>query len=204
MKTELNKCVKKADGAVLTGEFRVSFADLFFPSKKTGKFGVRALFDKASDLDVLGELVESTMRAKWGNKPPARFMSPFLDGDNPECDREECKGMIYINMKGGDPEKGVLPPGVVDAAGATISSNAEFYAGCYARATVTAYAWSNQGKNGVSISVRNVQKLRDGEPLITRIAAEHDFDAVEVDGAEQRANNAGVLGLGKSGGAEDL
>jgi hypothetical protein len=42
----------------------------------------------------------------------------------------------------------------------------EFYSGCYARATVEAYAWEHPtGGTGVSFALHNIQRLKHGDRL---------------------------------------
>jgi len=48
-----------------------------------------------------------------------------------------------------------------------------------ARAVVTIYNWTHTGKNGISVNVRNIQKIRDDEPLISRARAADEFESVE-------------------------
>jgi hypothetical protein len=70
-------------------------------------------------------------------------------------------------------------PGVIDAGKARLMSDDDFYSGCYARATVTAYAYDKSGNKGVAFGLQNLQKLADGEAFSGRVAPEDDFEAVE-------------------------
>jgi hypothetical protein len=54
-----------------------------------------------------------------------------------------------------------------------------FYAGCYARATVTAYGYDRAGNIGVSFGLQGVQKLRDGEAFNGRKPVEEQFEALD-------------------------
>jgi hypothetical protein len=54
----------------------------------------------------------------------------------------------------------------------------EFYAGCFARATIRAFAYDKNGNKGVSFALQNVQKLKNGEPFGSKRKAEDDFEAV--------------------------
>lgn len=80
------------------------------------------------------------------------------------------------------------PPGVIDIEKNTISpleGNAdEIYPGCVCRATITikAYDHKESGGKGYSIYLGNVQKIKDGPRLDSRVAAADDFDE-DVDGA---------------------
>jgi hypothetical protein len=72
-----------------------------------------------------------------------------------------------------------MRPGIVDANLQEIISEDDFYSGCYARATLTAFAYDKLGNKGVAFGLQNIQKLKDGEHLSGRKNAESDFEAVE-------------------------
>ncbi len=165
--------IKKEDGSLLTPMFRVTFPHVFQPNED-GKYGLGMIFEKDTDFQNLNELVQETIEIKWGRKPPFKLGLPILDGDKQE--RTEYLGMYYINGKCGKYRPGVIGPNKEP-----IEDPEEFYPGCYARATITCYAWSFKGKNGVSVSVRNLQKCEEGEPLISRVRPDDDFDDVGAD-----------------------
>lgn len=168
-----NGFTDKGDGAFLTPEFRAAFVNIFEPSKLDGKYNCVMIFDPDTDFSVLEEAIEEVVQNKWGAKKPKVLDLPILDGD--DQGREETKGKFYINGKCGK-----FRPGLVDANGAEIIQAEEFYAGCFAHAVVTLYAWEYQRtKAGVSVNIRNIQKLRDGEPLVSRVSAEDDFGSVK-------------------------
>lgn len=165
-----NHFIVRKDGSLLTPEFRVSFPRIFSPNDD-GKYGLGMIFDRDTDFGNLDKLVQQTITAKWGKNAPKNLMLPVLDGDDSQ--REEYEGHFYINGKCGK-----YRPGVIHADKTPLEDEEDFYPGCWARATITCYAWQHKGKAGVSVNVRNLQKLRDDEPLIGRMKAEDDFDAV--------------------------
>jgi hypothetical protein len=69
----------------------------------------------------------------------------------------------------------------VDAAVQPIMEEGEFYAGCYARATISPYAYDKAGNRGVAFGLRNIQKIADGEPFSGKSKPENDFDSLDVD-----------------------
>lgn len=174
---EKKKCV--------THEFRVSFPALFTPKAFEGqeaKYSIVMLFPKSVDLGKAagGQLVSLKQAAinaaieKWGPKEkwPKGLRFPFRNGDEKE-DTEGYKGHIFVSASS------KTQPGLVNAHLKPILNEREFYAGCYARAEVIAFAYDKVGNKGVSFSLQNVQKLRDGDPFSGRKAAEDVFDAVE-------------------------
>lgn len=162
----------KPDGSLLTPSFRVSFPYVF-SGNKDGKKGLAMIFEKDIDFTFLEQAIQEAITKKWNNKPPKNLMLPILDGDN--SDREEYQDKMYVNGK-----IGKYGCGVVDAQRQPLTDAEEFYPGCHARAVITCYAWGPyMGKHGISVNVRSLQKLRDDEPLVTRVSAENDFEDVE-------------------------
>lgn len=168
--------VVKKDNSLLTPVFRVTFPNIFAPNDD-GKYGLGMIFEKDTDFTNLEALIAATIAEKWPKNAPRGLMLPILDGDDQE--REEYVGKFYINGKAGK-----YKPGIVDANRDPIEDPEEFYPGCYARATITCYAWSFKGKNGVSVSVRNIQKCEEGEPFISRVRPDDDFDDLPNDDSD--------------------
>ena len=70
----------------------------------------------------------------------------------------EYEGMYYLTAKSN------RKPQVVDLDRDDIFDDEEVYPGCYVRATIVFFPYSNEGK-GVGVLLNNVQKLEDGERL---------------------------------------
>jgi hypothetical protein len=51
----------------------------------------------------------------------------------------------------------------------------EVYSGCYGRASLTFYAYNQQGSKGIACGLNNLQKLEDGERLGGVSSAASDF-----------------------------
>ena len=173
---------------VMTPIFRVSFPNVFQPklNELSGKteYSLVMLFDKKADLKEMKALAAGVAREKWGDKIPAGIRNPFRDGDVEKEGREGYKGVFFVNTKSNQ------KPGVVDENVQPIIEQEQFYPGCYARATVTAYAYDNKGNRGVAFGLGNIQKVKDGEPFSGRSRAEDDF--APVAGASQ-AEDDGAL-----------
>lgn len=161
---------------ILTPEFRVGFPNVFKARSVNGsepKFSVTMLFPPGTNLDALKAAAAKAARDKWGDKVPPGLKSPFKNsGEKAHLDGFE-EGAIHINATS------KYQPGLVDRSVQPIIDETEFYGGCYARATVNAYAYEHpQGGKGVSFGLLNLQKIRDGEPFSARGNAEDDFDAL--------------------------
>jgi hypothetical protein len=163
---------------VMTPEFRVSFPSIFkaraFAEGMEPKFSLVMLFDKKTDLSALKKLAAEAVAEKWPDKAkrPKNLKNPFRDGSE-RSDTDGYEGCIFVAASSKQ------KPGIVDANVQPIISEEDFYAGCYARATVTCYAYSQMGNNGVAFGLQNVQKLRDGNPFSGKSKAEDDFEAVD-------------------------
>ena len=158
-----------------TPEFRVSFPSVFKArSFNNGdpKFSITMLFKKGTDLTELKKLAAAAAKEKWPTPEsrPKKLRNPFRDGDTEKADMDGYAGHIFVSASS------KMAPGVVDRNRNPIDTDTEFYAGCYAHATVTAYAYNQKGNAGVAFGLQNVQKLRDGEPFSGRSKAEDDFE----------------------------
>jgi len=184
---------------VNTPTFRVSYPNVFKAKKNdlNGKdeFSVVALFKKGEDLTKLKEAAQKAIVEKWGPdkaKWPANLRTPFrlqeerakeVDGKRVLPAGHE-EGAIFLNLKSSQ------RPGVVDQNVQDIIDESQFYAGCYARASVNAYAYDQKGNRGVSFGLGNIQKVRDGEPLGNRARPEADFAPIQVEGGDAAATGS--------------
>ena len=165
---------------VMTPEFRVSFPSVFkataFNDKSEPKYKLVMLFPKSDKLKELKALAQKAVAERWPDKAkrPKNLKHPFRDGDEEKPDLDGYPDHIFISASS------KMKPGVVDQNVQPIISEEEFYAGCYARATLTAYAYSQGNNHGVAFGLQNVQKLRDGEEFSGRAKAEEEFDAVDI------------------------
>jgi len=172
---------------VITPKFRVSFPQVFEAKSfqnQPPKFSVQMLFDKKADLSPLKKVVQIAIKEKWGDKAPKGITLPFKDGNDKELDGYEDKIVVSAASK--------YKPQVVDQKREQIEAQDEFYAGCFARAAIVAYAWElKEGKavlkRGVSFNLESLQKLSDGEPFVKRADVTEDFDEVD-DGSEDKSN----------------
>lgn len=173
---------------VLTPEFRLSFPSLFVPTKPASakpeqkeKYGCAMIFGEGADLKALTKARDAAAKEKWGDNIPKGLRNPIKDqgesvDKNGEIRDGYTDGLFYINASS------LQRPGVVNAQVESIIDESEIYAGCYARATVRAFAYGGPGtgfKAGVSFGLQNVQKLRDGDPLGGRTKAEDDFAPID-------------------------
>lgn len=113
---------------------------------------------------------------KFGGKKPNKsaLKLPLRDGDT-ERDDPAYKGHYFINANSR------TAPQIVDRNLNPILDRDEVYSGCYARVSLTFYAFNSNGNKGVAVGLGNIQKIKDGTPLGGRSTAKDDFSKVSDD-----------------------
>jgi hypothetical protein len=101
---------------------------------------------------------------------PGNFKRAIRDGAEKEDLEGYGPGKVFANISS------KMRPGLIDRDGTPITNADDFYPGCFARATVTAYAYDMNGGKGVALGLQNLQKVRDGERLDSRTDAAADFE----------------------------
>ncbi|MGV8846404.1 DUF2815 family protein [Tessaracoccus sp.] len=170
---------------VITGKARTSYCHVLEAYSNSPdqapKFSTVLLIPK-SDKTTMKKLREAQANAlKNGEKTvfkgkiPANWGDTIHDGDE-DADLErnpEYAGCWYLSVSA------KTRPGVVDQALNPITDTTEMYSGCYVRASLNAFAYSQSGNKGVSFGLNNIQKMADGEPLGGRSRAEDDFEELD-------------------------
>lgn len=176
------------ENVITTGEVRLSYCNLFQPrAQQTGadpKYSVTVLVPKTdsrtkADIDkAIKAAIEAGVSKCWnGVRPPMPALCVHDgDGTRPSDGMpfgDECKGHWVFTASA----KADRPPFVVDANVQPIISATEVYSGMYGRVNVSFFAYANSGKKGIGCGLNGVQKLRDGDPLASRVTAEEAFGA---------------------------
>jgi hypothetical protein len=174
-----------------TPDFRLSFAHVFKPTSFKGQpenYSIVMLFPEKTDFKTnytkkgkgvsMHQALLNAAIDKWGEKDAKRMLAnkelrlPFRRGDE-KPNTEGYKGMIFINCKSKD------KPQVIDQNLNVLTTDQEFYSGCYARAFLSAYAYDQMGNKGVAFGLQNLQKMGEGKKFSGRMNADEVFDAVE-------------------------
>lgn len=165
----------------------VSFPKVFQPEGYQGsepKYSLTLIFDpskfNATDKKLWADMIALANEKSMDQfkKPlkelPGNFRKPFRDGEEKADLQGYGKGKVFCSFSS------KMKPGLVDLNLQSLESADEFYPGCLARVTLTAYAYDNVGK-GVAFGLQNIQKVADGERLDSRTNADADFaDAPEA------------------------
>jgi len=172
---------------VVTGKVRFSFVNVFEPKafgeNQTPKYSVMLLIPKSDvgTLDRMRKAIEAAAEkgkaTKFGGKIPTILKSTLKDADvdtNQDGDVfadlwDYAKNHYILNVSS------KMAPQIVDAERNPIINPADFYSGCYGRASINFFAYNNNGNKGISAGLGNLQKLEDGEPLGGVTSAEQDF-----------------------------
>lgn len=214
---------KAARVRIITPRFRVSFPDVFEKrvfegqGEESGRFSCAALFEgfsvgplKTGGTGTLIKVPDSWSegeKAKWRalmaecnrvsieafKKPMAEldrsvYKLPFHRGEEKEY-AGYGPGVVYVTMSA----KKVKPQVVHQRDINTGIGPDEFYAGCYARASVTPFAFNNMGK-GIALGLNSLKKLSEGERLDSVRSAADDFgsDAEEFADEGDAGGEAGA------------
>lgn len=169
---------------LVTGKVRFSYANVFEPRITPNgdeKYSVTLLLPKSDTesyqniMTAINNCIQENLADTFKGVMPANLRLPVYDGDGLKESgapfEPECKGCWVI------PAKSNTTPEVVDANVNPIISKNEFYSGCYGRASIRFYAYSQNGNKGIGCGLGNVQKLEDGQPLDGRTTAAEDFGA---------------------------
>lgn len=165
--------------AAFTSEFRLSYPNLFEPREQDDgrlKFSMDMLFAKdgfdKDDFAELKKVYNAAVPREWiaNNYEFPSFWKMFQNGDKKRDAngnaKEELKGHFLLRASCQEqfPPRLLLPN--MKKAG-----RADIYGGCYCKALLTAYSWEHKNKKGavikrgVSFSIEDVIKTRDGQPF---------------------------------------
>ena len=172
---------------VVTGECRLSFVNVFEPKAMkegdTPKYSVTIIVPKSDTRTI--EAIKAAIQAAaemgaqkhFGGRVPTNVNHTFKDGDTATNDMgdlqkekyPEYANSYYMRLST------KFAPKVLDANRNEILDPTEIYSGCYGKVSLTCFAYSGDGKRGVSACLNNVMKTRDGEPLTSSLSGD-EFD----------------------------
>jgi hypothetical protein len=170
---------KKDNLKVITPPFRVSFPALIKPrafQNNEPTYSVEMLFSKGTDISQLKAAAAAAAKKKWPGEVPKNLRSPFKDGNEKNYDGYKDVTVVVARSKN--------KPGLVDQDLNEIIEAGAIYGGCWARASITAYAYDKAGNRGVSFGLQNLQKVKDDTAFSGRANAKDEFETIETDSAQ--------------------
>lgn len=173
----------------ITPKGRVVFSHVFEPTKSMKGKNLYKLFlafnKESTDMSDLKELVKEAIMEEWPNKEDRpKLINPIKDGDTDTDQDGNLKCEKYSALKGcwTIEASTMFKPQVVDQGMNEIDPMDPdgFYAGCYARASVVAFAYKPDKetpakKKGVAFGLNNVMKVAEGDRLGGGTSAKQDF-----------------------------
>lgn len=174
-----------SDTQVVTGEVRLSYVNLFEPKKfkesdTEGKYSVTILVPKTDTRTIeaikaaIQKAAEKGAQKHFGGRVPTNVNNTFKDGDTEMNDLGELKcksnpeliGHYYMRLAT------KIKPIVLGPDHQEIINPLDIYSGCYGKVSLSTFAYSGDGKRGVSAVLNNVMKTRDGDPLVSRLTGD--------------------------------
>jgi hypothetical protein len=172
------------DTRVVTNKVKLSYANVWEPKSINGgaeRYSVSLIIpkDDKETIDLINQAIDNAIEAgigKFGGKKPnkATIKLPLRDGDV-EKDDSIYEGCYFINCNSKQ------APQIIGSDKMPITNQSEVYSGCYARVSISMFAFNTNGNKGIACGLGNIQKLEDGEPLGGRTLAAEDFGEAEDD-----------------------
>lgn len=170
---------------------RFSYVNVFQPKPPfnnpngEAKFSVTILVPKtnlqakAAMDQAIAAAIEEGVASKWNGVRPPQPAICVHDGDGvrPSDGQPfgpECKGCWVFTASA----KADHPPFVVDTQVQPIIDATQVYSGMWGNVSVSFFAYNSAGKKGIGCGLNGLQKVRDDEPLSTRVTAQDAFQAV--------------------------
>lgn len=182
MNPKLNEC------QVVTGEVRLSYVNLFEPKSfkegdKDAKYSTTILIPKntadgqktiANIRVAIQKAAEKGAQKHFNGRTPTNVTNTLKDGDTEVNDLGELKkiknpeleGNMYMRLSS------KYAPKVLNVQRQEILNPLEVYSGIYGKVSLTTFAYSGDGRRGVSAVLNNVLITREGEPLISRLTGD--------------------------------
>lgn len=169
---------------ITTGKVRFSYVTLAQPkASEVGaepKYSLVLLIPKSDTATIkkikaaIAEAADAFRARNGAASLPAQPMNPLHDGDGTKPNSgepygAECKGCYVMNASN------KIKPLMLDSFKNEITDPNEIYSGCFGRASINFYGYSNRRK-GIGCGLLGVQKLHDGDPLGGTMATADDFD----------------------------
>ena len=182
------------DTQVVTGEVRLSYVNLFEARKisekdKEAKYSVTILIPKdtpagqktiADIKAAIAKAAEKGAQKHFNGRIPTNLdqISTLRDGDTAVNDlgdlkklkNTELEGNMYIRLSS------KFKPIVLNAQKQEILNPLDVYSGVYGKVSLTLFAYSGDGRRGISAVLNNVMITKDGEPLTSMLTGEEFED----------------------------
>ena len=161
-----NKVFNNDGTQIRIGEVRFSFLRIQ-EKNESGKYTTAVIIPNSNkeSLKLINDAVQAAVKRgaeqKWKGKVPANLHLPLHDGDLEKPDDPACEDAQYLNASNTyQPKAYVLDDGDMYPA-----EEDQIYSGCYGAVCLSFYPYDTNGNRGIGVSLGNIIKTRDGEPL---------------------------------------
>jgi hypothetical protein len=200
---------------IITPLARASFVKIWKPDTDDNgrkRYGVVLVFNPATFTEhdkqlwiQMIKLYEMVKDDKWADKkgrhgPAAGLKFTFRKDDTYDLTKHPYyKDCVMVGANSYDRQ-----PGVVDRNMNPITDQGALYSGCFVKAAVTMYPYTNAG-GGVAVGLSSLIKVLDGEPLVATSNPQEEFKSINlsdypvdnselVEGGSGQASTANLLG----------
>lgn len=176
---------KLTETQVVTGECRLSFVHLTEPVKmndsdKDAKYSCTVIIPKSDEKTVnaikaaIQKAAENGKDKHFNGRIPTQINHTFKDGDTDVDDMGELKKLKYPEYENSYVIRlsTKFQPKILNIKREEIIEPSEIYSGMYGRVSMTFFAYSGDGRRGVSAVLNNVMKTRDGEHLTNQLSGD--------------------------------
>lgn len=167
---------------IVIGPVRMSYLAIWEPKSmdpnSKPKYSASLIIDQNDEatLKKVRTAIEAAMvtaKQKLNGKIPKGFKMPLRNGDEDRENDEAYQGKMFINASSFN------QPGIVDKNRNPILNQDEFYSGCFGYASINFYYYNNVSK-GIAAGLNHLMKIKDGDPLTSRISVDAAFENVEI------------------------
>lgn len=171
------------------GQPRYSVTGLFFPKDFTEKDNAKWKAIKVRLAEVCKEFFKKDFKTM---KEDRSFKIPFHKGSEKTYQGYGDPDMVYFTMANSKRRPQIVK---IDGSPINAENAEEFYAGCWARASVNPYAFDNIGK-GLAIGLSHIKKLKDDTSFEGFTTAEDDFGSEPEEGFDTGGIDDDFSGVG--------
>lgn len=173
---------ERTESFVITGEdTRLAYLHAWKPKVVMGgeaKYSAIIIIPKENEemIGTLNRAVEAAyaegrerLKDDDGNVPALSDIEiPLKDGDEESYGSTKFEGCVFFRAST------TIAPGIVDKDFKPITDHSLVYSGIYAKVSLSFYAY-NKGRKGIAVSMHNIMKIKDGEPMWRNRTPESDF-----------------------------
>lgn len=178
---------------IITPEAILSYPHLVKPqaAEEGGKekYSASFVFPKGTDLSGMKKAMIAAAKEKFGDKGvemlrKKTLRSPFRDDPEDVAKKGYAEGSVFVNARSDrkpgvvsvykDPKNPTKPAVIPDD-----QVEEALYPGSVVKGSLVAFYYERKGNKGIGFALNNIQKVREGDRLDSRVNAQDEFEADE-------------------------